>query len=79
MLAAIDRRNLLNLRTSRQAVWRGLAAGAAWGVSMGTGFAALEAWQCGAVCLPDAALTTWLSIGAGIVGIGPVVAFGRRV
>ncbi|HEY0566537.1 MAG TPA: hypothetical protein VGD13_00190 [Xanthobacteraceae bacterium] len=79
MLAAIDRQNLFYLRVSRKTLWRGLAAGAAWGVSMGIGFAALEAWQCGAVCLPDAALTTWLSIGAGIVGIGPVVAFGRRV
>lgn len=77
MLAAIEY-NFLNLRISRQALWRGLSAASAWGLIMGMGFAALEAWQCGGVCLQDAALTTMLSIGAGILGIGPVAAFGRR-
>jgi hypothetical protein len=77
MLAAIECRHLRNLRISRQALWRGISAGSAWGLSMGIGFAALEAWQCGGVCLQDAAVTTALSIGAGIVGIGPVVGVGR--
>jgi hypothetical protein len=60
------------------AVRRGLIAGSAWGVAVAVLLIAREAWTCGGVCLPDAALTTVLSLAAGIVTIGPLAAFGRR-
>jgi len=67
------------LRPTRCAVRRALLAGSAWGVTMGAGLTALSAWDCGGVCLFDAALTTVLSTLAGILTIGPLAAFGRSV
>ena len=57
---------------------RALAAGTAIGVVLTAGFTAMAAWQCGSVCLPEVVDNAVLSLAAGIVGIGPVAAYGRR-
>jgi hypothetical protein len=57
---------------------RALAAGTAFGVILTAGFAAMAAWQCGGVCLPEVIDNAMLSFGAGILGLGPVAAYGRR-
>jgi hypothetical protein len=63
----------------RQGAWRrALIAGTAWGAVMGGVLTALEAWRCGFVCVPDAALTTAFSIAAGLCTMGPLAAFGAR-
>jgi Mg/Co/Ni transporter MgtE len=61
------------------AVRRGVAAGCAWGAIMGTGLTALAFRDCGMICLTDVAMTTGLSMAAGILTIGPLAAFGRRL
>jgi hypothetical protein len=63
---------------TRAAVTRAVIAGMAWGVTMGIGLALLSLRDCGGICIPDAALTTAISIVAGILTIGPVAAVGRR-
>jgi hypothetical protein len=63
---------------TRAALTRAVAAGTAWGLIMGAGLAALSLRDCGGICVPDAALTTAISIVAGIFTIGPVAALGRR-
>ena len=63
--------------TKREAL-RALAAGLAFGVVLTTGFAAMAAWQCGGVCLPEVIDNAMLSFAAGILGLGPVAAYGRR-
>jgi hypothetical protein len=63
---------------TRGALRRGLIAGSVWGIGMAALLIGRELWTCGGVCLPDAAMTTGLSIVAGIVTIGPLAAFGRR-
>lgn len=60
------------------ALRRGLIAGSAWGLSMAALLIALDAWNCGVVCLSDAAMTTALSTAAGVLTIGPLAALGRR-
>jgi hypothetical protein len=62
----------------REAVARGLLAGSAWGVAMGIGLTALAFRDCGVVCLTDAALTTAISMAAGIVTLGPLAAWYGR-
>ncbi len=64
-------------RLDRRAALRMLVAGSAWGVVMAAGFVGYALWNCGGVCLEDAALTTSTCIAAGIVTIGPLAAFGR--
>jgi hypothetical protein len=66
------------LRLTRAELARGLVAGGVWGLTMAAGLTAMSAWQCGVICLPEVAVNTALSLAAGILGIGPVVAFGRR-
>ena len=63
---------------TRAALTRALVAGTAWGLVMGAGCAAMALRDCGGICIPDAALTTAISIVAGIFTIGPVAAFSRR-
>ena len=63
---------------SKRDIARGLAVGAAFSVILTTGFAAMSAWQCGGVCLPEAAGNAALSLAAGIFGLGPVAAYGER-
>jgi hypothetical protein len=62
---------------TRGGLTRALVAGCAWGIAMGVGLAALSSWDCGIVCLSDAALTTVIASAAGILTIGPLAAFGR--
>ena len=54
---------------------RGAMAGTAWGVSTGLIVIASGAWDCGFVCLPDAALTMGVSVVAGLATIGPLAVF----
>jgi hypothetical protein len=56
---------------------RALIAGCAWGLPMAALLIAMSALACGGICLTDAALTTAISLGTGIVAIGPLVAFPR--
>lgn len=60
------------------ALSRAVIAGTAWGLIMGAGLAVLALHDCGGICVPDAALTTAISIAAGILTIGPIAAVGRR-
>ena len=65
-------------RPSRRDLWRGVAAGTIWGLTLAAGLAAMTAWQCGGLCLPEVAANAVLSVGGGILGIGPIAAYGRR-
>lgn len=56
---------------------RGLWAALAWGVSTGCGLAALQARNCGVLCLEDALAAVAVCIATGLVTIGPLAAFGR--
>jgi hypothetical protein len=59
--------------------WRkACIAGSLWGVTLTVGLAAMSAWQCGGVCLPELAVNLGLSTTAGILGIGPIVACNSR-
>ena len=62
--------------TKRTAL-RMIGAGTAWGVLLSAGLTALSFFSCGAICLDDVMVTTALSVGVGIVAIGPIAAFGR--
>ena len=66
------------LHPLRRALRRGLIAGSAWGIAMGAILIALGAWNCGVICITDAALTTATAMAAGICTIGPLAAFGAR-
>jgi hypothetical protein len=55
-----------------------MVAGILWGLAMGAILSALDAWRCGVICLPDAALTTAVAMVAGICTIGPLAAFGAH-
>jgi hypothetical protein len=56
---------------------RGLLAGAAWGLTMGLGLPLMSFADCGVICLSDVAITTAVSVVAGIAVIGPLAAFRR--
>jgi hypothetical protein len=66
------------LALTKRDLVRALAAGTAFGVVLTAGFAAMAAWQCGGVCLPEVVDNAVLSLAAGIFGLGPVAAYGRR-
>jgi hypothetical protein len=57
---------------------RGVAAGAAWGVTLTIALTALTAWQCGGICIDDAIWLGGVSTATGLLAIGPIAAFGRR-
>jgi hypothetical protein len=38
----------------------------------------MAAWQCGGVCLPEIIDNAMLAFAAGIIGLGPVAAYGGR-
>jgi hypothetical protein len=63
--------------TKHQAL-RALAAGLTFGAILTGGFTAMAAWQCGGVCLPEVVDNAMLLFTAGILGLGPVAAYGRR-
>ena len=69
---------LVAFRPTRRDLWRGVAAGTIWGLTLTAGLAAMTAWQCGGLCLPEVAVNTVLSVAGGILGIGPIAAYGRR-
>lgn len=66
------------LKPTKRELLRALVAGVAFGVIITAGFTALAAWECGGVCLPEVAGNAVLSFAAGIVGLGPVAAYGGR-
>jgi hypothetical protein len=66
------------LSLSRRDIARGAAAGAAFCIILTAGFAAMSAWQCGGVCLPETVDNAMLSLAAGLLGLGPVAAYGGR-
>ena len=59
-------------------VTRGAGAGVAFCVVLTLGFAAMSAVQCDAVCLPEVAGNAVLALVAGVVGLGPIAAYGGR-
>ncbi|MBX9823504.1 MAG: hypothetical protein K2Y27_00775 [Xanthobacteraceae bacterium] len=63
---------------TKRDLFRALAAGTAFAVFLTAGFTAMAAWQCGGVCLPEVVDNAMLSFAAGILGLGPVAAYGRR-
>jgi hypothetical protein len=76
LASAIPARSRFAL-TKHQAL-RALAAGVAFGAILTAGFTAMAAWECGGVCLLEVADNAVLSFAAGILGLGPVAAYGRR-
>ncbi len=76
--AALASLKLTAFRPSGRDLWRGLAAGTLWGLTLTAGLAAMTAWQCGGLCLPEVAVNAVLSVAGGILGIGPIAAYGRR-
>jgi len=57
---------------------RALLAGLAFGVALTAGLTAVTAWQLGGICLPEVAENAVLAIAGGVLGLGPVAAYGRR-
>ena len=70
--------DLQKLRLTKLEALRMLTAGTAWGLAMSAGIAGMTFWSCGMECPDDIAATTALSVSAGILGIGPLAAYGRR-
>ncbi len=66
------------LTLSKRDVARGFLAGIAFCIMLTAGFAAISAWQCGGVCLPEVGGNAVLSLAAGIIGLGPLAAYGGR-
>jgi hypothetical protein len=59
------------------ALARGVIAGVAWGVALTAGLLAFSVWQCGSICIEEAISTATLSIGVGLLTMGPLAIFGR--
>jgi hypothetical protein len=66
------------LKLTKRDCLRGVLAGSVWGLALTAGLTAVTAWSCGGICLPEVATNAGLSVAAGILGIGPVAAYGRR-
>ena len=66
------------LALSSRDIMRGVIAGATFCIMLTAGFAAMSAWQCGGVCLPEVAGNAALSLVAGVLGLGPVAAYRGR-
>jgi hypothetical protein len=75
---ALHRLDRWKLRPSKAECRKGVVAGLLFGAMLTTGFAAISALQCGGICLPEVAVNLGLSVTAGILGIGPVAAYGGR-
>lgn len=60
------------------AVLHALTTGTAWGLVLSAGLTGLTIYNCGAFCAADAAVTTALSVGAGILTVGPSIVLGER-
>jgi TM2 domain-containing membrane protein YozV len=61
------------------ALRRGIVAGICWGLTVGLGLPLLALLDRGVVCLSDVAVTTVVSVVAGILTIGPLAVFRRTV
>jgi hypothetical protein len=70
--------NRSRLALTKREMLRALAAGAAFAVFLTAGFTAMAAWQCDGICVPEVVDNAVLSFAAGIFGLGPVAAYGRR-
>ena len=68
----------LNLRLDRSAVMRAALAGIAWGLIMTVALLGMAYAQCGLTCDLDVATTAAISLGTGLVAIGPLALVGRR-
>ena len=66
------------LQLTRPEVLRMLVAGSEWGFAMSVGIAGMTFWKYAMICPDEIAVTTLLSVIAGIVAIGPLAAYGRR-
>jgi hypothetical protein len=75
---ALHRLDWSKLRPSKAECRKGVLAGLLFGAALTTGFAAIGALQCGGICLPEVAVNLGLSVSAGILGIGPIAAYGGR-
>lgn len=69
---------VLAQRLDRRGLSRMLVAGSAWGWMLAAAFFALNAPQCGLPCPDDAAVTTAVCVGTGILTIGSLAAFAGR-
>jgi hypothetical protein len=38
----------------------------------------MTAWQCVGICLPEIAVNAGLSLASGIIGVGPIAAYGSQ-
>ena len=76
--AALNAFDWSRLRLTKRDWLRALVAGSAFGLLLTIGLAAMTAWQCGGICLPETAVNAVLSLTGGILGIGPVAAYGGR-
>ena len=74
-LNAFDRSRL---RPTKQDWLRALVAGSAFGLLLTIGLATMTASQCGGICLPEVAVNAVLALAGGILGLGPVAAYGGR-
>jgi hypothetical protein len=72
-LAAIVQR-VRTPRLTKPELLRMLAAGTAWGLVLSAGLAGMTYWNYAMICPDDIAITTALSIAAGIIAIGPLAA-----
>lgn len=66
------------LRPTGADLFRVLLAGSAWGLATSAGLAGMTAWNYGMICPDDIAVTTAMSVFAGILTIGPIAVYGRR-
>jgi hypothetical protein len=66
------------LRLTKSELQRMLLAGTAWGSAMTIGITGMTWQNCGLICLDHVAMTSLISITAGIIAIGPLAAYGRR-
>ena len=71
---ALNRMN----RPTRQDGLRALAMGSAWGVTLAVGLTAMSAWACGMPEIAEVATTGAVSLGTGILAIGPLALLARR-
>ena len=75
---ALQKFDWQKLKLKKSELLRTLIAGTAWGIAMAAGIASMTFWNYNMICSDDVAVTTVISIAAGILAIGPIAAYGRR-
>lgn len=78
MIAAIRLPRFSDSTVRPGALRRALIAGFAWGATLTVGFAVMNFWSCGVICLSEVAINAAIAIPAGIAVIGPLAAFANR-